>query len=269
MGSAILTGVLKSSTEESEGPITKFIATVHSETSAGKLKAKYTEHEKRLTVLHGDNLSAFQDADVILLACKPYMAKDVLSAEGVGQALQNKLVISVLAGATDEKLLSYIGPNSGCSIMRVMPNMAAQIGESMTVISISQSAEPKALDKAITEWIFKKVGGIQYVADDVFHAGSVIAGATGAFFTIAFDGILDGAVAEGLKRAEARTILAQSLLGMAKLVQSGEHPAVLREMVSSPRGTTIQGLLRLEKEGARSAYSDATIDSINRGKQMG
>jgi pyrroline-5-carboxylate reductase len=199
------------------------------------------------------------------------MAKRVLGAEGVQQALRNKLIISVLAGATNEALWSYtgLGSESSCSIMRAMPNVAAQIGESMTVISFSQSSAPKDLDVTVTEWIFKKVGRIQYVDEDVFHAGSVVAGATGAFFTVAFDGILDGAVAEGLKRAEARDILAQSLLGMAKLIQDGEHPAVLREMVSSPRGTTIQGLMKLEKAGARSAYTQAVIDAISRGKKMG
>jgi pyrroline-5-carboxylate reductase len=275
MGGAILTGVLASTSgrgkDGSSDLITKFIATVHTEASAEKLKAKYADHGKRLTVIHGDNLPAFQDADVILLACKPYMARKVLGAEGVQQALRNKIVISVLAGATNETLWSYIGSGSepSCSIVRAMPNVAAQVGESMTVISSSQSSTPKGLDVTVTEWIFKKVGRIQYVGEDVFHVASAVAGTTGAFFTIAFDGILDGAVAEGLKRAEARDILAQSLLGMAKMIQDGEHPAVLREMVSSPRGTTIQGIMRLEKAGARSAYTEAVIDAVSRGKRMG
>lgn len=276
MGSAILTGILDSyesrdTLNDDHDLITTFVLTVHSEASAERLKAKYAKHDKRITVRYGENLKAFQEADVILLACKPYMAKRVLEAEGVLNALQDKLLISILAGATNESLFSYIGPgsNSSCTIIRAMPNTAAQIGESMTVISLSNDPVPKQLDIARTEWILKKIGRIQYVGEDVFHAGSVVAGATGAFLTVAFDGILDGAVAEGLKRAEARDILTQSLLGMAKLIQNGEHPATLREMVSSPRGTTIQGLLRLEKAGARSAYSEAVIDAISRGKNMG
>jgi len=283
MGSAILTGILKSTSTgtaktDSGSLITNFIVTVHSAASAEKLKTKYANYEKHLTVKYGENLSAFQEADIVLLACKPYMAKKILEVQGVRTALENKLLISVLAGATNDTLWGYIcstskthvlGSNPSCTIIRAMPNTAAQIRESITVISLPSSSVPGDIHISTTEWIFKKIGTIQYVAEDVFHAGSVLAGATGAFLTIAFDGILDGAVAEGLKRAEAKDILAQSLLGMAKLIQGGEHPAVLRENVSSPRGTTIQGLLKLEKAGTRSAYSEAVIEAINRGKNMG
>jgi pyrroline-5-carboxylate reductase len=274
MGSAILTGVLVSSSGKTAGGkedlITKFIVTVNTEASAEKLRAKFTKDLDRVEILSGGNLPAFCDADLILLACKPYMAKKVLGVEGVAKALENKLLITVLAGATDEQMWSYIGSDSSsrCSVIRAMPNTAAVIGESMTVISVSQSSPPKPLYVAATEWIFQKVGRIHHVAEDAMHAGGVLAGATGAWLTVAFDGILDGAVAEGIKRVDAKTILAQALVGMAKLIQEGEHPAVLREAVSSPKGTTIQGLLRLEKAGARSAYSEAVIDAVSHARSL-
>ena len=272
MGSAILDGILASTSSgtiksSSDELITNFIVTVHSSASAKKLETKYENYKDHLTVQYGENLSAMKEADIVLLACKPCMAEKVLRVEGVAKALEGKLLISLLAGTTDVGLWKSIGSDSS-TIIRAMPNTAAQIREGATVISLSGTRETKDIYVSIAEWIFKKVGAIQYVAEDVFHAGSVVAGATGAFLTVAFEGILDGAVAEGLKRGQASEILAQALLGMAKLIQAGEHPSVLREKVSSPRGTTIAGLLRLEKEGVRSGFAEATIDAIIRAENM-
>lgn len=300
MGSAILSGILDStvksgSSAKLKSPITKFIACVQTEASETRLREAYENHSDRLQIVRADNLYAMRTADVVVLACKPYMAESVLGAGDVRDALKGKLLISVLAGADVAQLEGYIygdssaaGPRviedgSKCCIMRAMPNMAAKIGKSITMIGIPSTPPPKSYAD-LTAWIFKKVGDTCYIADELFHAGSVLAGesdttaywnhvlnflgATPAFLTVAFDGILDGAVAEGIKRDVAKQILAQSFIGAASLLQEGEHPAVLRESIASPKGTTIQGLLTLEKQGVRSAFSDAFMNSTFRGKNM-
>ncbi|PQE22470.1 pyrroline-5-carboxylate reductase protein [Rutstroemia sp. NJR-2017a BVV2] len=156
---------------------------------------------------------------------------------------------------------------NSCSFVRAMPNLAAQIGESITLISLGTTPISEKFTE-ISGWIFKQIGETSYIADNLYQAGAVLAGATPAWFTLALDGILDGAVSEGIKRGVAMEILAQSMLGTAKMIQSGEHPAILREKISSPKGTTIQGLKTLEKGGIRSSFTDAFIDSTQHGLNM-
>ncbi|PQE28759.1 pyrroline-5-carboxylate reductase protein [Rutstroemia sp. NJR-2017a WRK4] len=272
MGSAILAGILKSSAKEEKAPISHFIACVQSQESVKRLNSSFSDYSDRLTILRDDNLTAINEADVILLACKPYMAESILGCDGIADALANKLVISVLAGTPEERLRGFVYKNSSpgensCSFVRAMPNLAAQIGESITLISSGTTPISEKFTE-ISGWIFKQIGETSYLADNLFQAGGVLAGATPAWFTLALDGILDGAVSEGIKRGVAMEILAQSMLGTAKMIQSGEHPAILREKISSPKGTTIQGLNTLEKGGVRSSFTDAFINATQHGLNM-
>lgn len=280
MGTAILSGILNAPVKprndgRSTPRISRFLACIQSDASEQRLRSEFATHKDRLDIVKADNPRAFRTADIIILACKPYMAEAILGEAHAEDALRGKLVISVLAGVTSQQLESYISgeaypdvdPADRCVIIRAMPNMAAKIGKSITMIAIPDSSPPKHYAD-ITAWIFRKIGDTCYIPDELFHAGSVLAGATPAFLTIAFDGILDAAVKEGIKRDVAGQILAQSWLGAATLLQHGEHPAILREKIASPKGTTIQGLMELEKSGVRSAFSDAFVKSTERGKNM-
>lgn len=212
------------------------------------------------------------EADIVLLACKPYMAEEVLGAEGVRYALEGKLVISVLVGSPVAKLEAIIYGHAPpqkdrmCYIQRAMPNIAAELGEAMTVIE-STSMPQEFRD--ISHWIFSQIGKTAPVAPDLFDIGGVMAGPTGAFLSVALDGILDGAVSQGLKRADAKKMVTQSLVGLARLLENGEHPGMLRERFSSPKGTTIDGLLSLEEDRVRFAFSKAVIASSKRSQEIG
>jgi pyrroline-5-carboxylate reductase len=213
-----------------------------------------------------------KEADIVLLAFKPYMIDPVLKQPGVWGALAGKLVISVLVGSPSAKLETAIyneNPNSKPEqpiyIKRAMLNIAAEFRESMTVIETTNM--PQEYEE-ITNWIFLQLGKIAPVAPDLFDIGGVLAGASGALLSVAFDGMLDGAVKQGLKRADAKKILTQSLFSMAKLLET-EHPAVLREKFSSPKGTTIDGLLSLEEDRVRYAYSKAVIATTKRSLEIG
>jgi pyrroline-5-carboxylate reductase len=276
MGAAILSCVMDScakTQETGEEPrIAKFIACVNSKGSAEGLESRFEKYSDRLTVLQQDNIKGMKDADIVLLGCKPYMAEKVLTAEGVQEALKGKLVISVLAGTPVPKLQSFIwglsvyakgGPQ--CFVVRGMCNIAAEFGESMTVIETADIPE-NLLE--LTNWIFLQLGKITPVTPDLFDIGGVLAGPSGAFLSVAIDGILDGAVSQGLKRAQARTMMTQSLVGLAKLLGEGNTPDQLREKFSSPRGTTIAGLLSLEEDRVRHAFSKAVIASSHRSQTM-
>jgi pyrroline-5-carboxylate reductase len=277
MGSAILSGVLEScakSKAAGEKPrIAHFIATVQSQGSAQGLKTRFAKYGDVLEVLQADNVSAMRKADIVMLACKPYLANTVLKADGVRAALAGKLVISVLVGSPVAKLeaaIYHAGPRRDDEaefyIKRVMPNIAADLGQSMSVMEATSMPDEY---EDMADWIFLQVGKTANVAPGLFDVGGVLAGATGAFFTVAFDGILDGAVKQGLKRADAKKILTQSLFSVATLLESGEHPAELREKFSSPRGTTIEGLLSLEEDRVRHGFSKAVIASSKRSEEIG
>jgi pyrroline-5-carboxylate reductase len=277
MGTAVLSGILANrSKTAAQAPISKYIACVQTPASAERLHTTFQDHLEHLTILQNDNLKAFQAADVILLACKPHMARSVLGAAGVRKALEGKFLISVLAGSTPATLeqLIYdgwmrqdIGQEPRCVIARATPNMAAALGSSMTIIEAAPPPLPRELSD-VAAWIFRQVGEVRHVAPEVFDCASALTGAGIAFMTIAVDGLLDGAVSEGIARVEAKEMLAQTLRGMADLLAAGSHPAVLREEISSPRGTTIRGLLALEKGGARASFSRAIIETTERAREM-
>jgi pyrroline-5-carboxylate reductase len=278
MCTAVLSGILAHRNTTTQAPITKFIACVQSSSSAERLRTTFQQHLDCVTVLENDNLRAFQAADIILLACKPYMAAAVLRDTGVRDALKWKFLISVLAGSSPAKLDEFIygewpttpkqrEMEGRCYITRATPNMAASLGSSMTIIEATDPPLPQNLVD-VAMWIFQQVGAVRYIAPNVFDCGSALTGAGIAFMTIAVDGLLDGAVAEGMKRVEAKEMLAETLRGMADLLAAGEHPAVLREAISSPRGTTIRGLLALEAGNVRSSFSRAIMDATDRAREM-
>lgn len=276
MAGAILSGVLESCAQtDASGKkprISRFIATVNSKGSAEKVKSRFAQYSDRLEIIQGENVRAMKEADVVLLGFKPYMIDLVLKVDGVREALAGKLVISVLAGSPVDKLnaaIFHAGPKTADEkpffIKRAMMNIAAEYRESMTVLETTSMPQEY---EDITEWMFGQLGKTAPVAPDLYDVAGVMAGASGALLSVAFDGMLDGAVSQGMKRADANKILTQSLISLATLLQN-EHPAVLREKFSSPKGTTIAGLLSLEEDRARYAYSKATIASSERSKEIG
>jgi pyrroline-5-carboxylate reductase len=270
MGTAILAGLLtKMRSPGAEARITRFIACVNSEGSVERLKTRFRESLDRVTVLRQDNIKGMEEADIVLLACKPYMIDSVLSAEKVSAALTGKLMISVVVGTPTRRIHAAIqgidlGPPK-CFVVRTMPNLAAEFGESMTVIETTNIPD-KYLE--ITNWIFLQLGKTVSVTPDVYDVGGVLAGAAGVYLSVAFDGVLDGAVSQGIKRPEARKMMTQALRSLARLLENGDTPDALREKFSSPRGTTIEGLMSLEEDRVRYAYTKAIVKATKRSQSM-
>lgn len=279
MCSSILEGILVATTKQEAAHqqplISHFVATVQSSGSVERLNKQFPS---RLKVLQGGNVEAMKEADIIMLGCKPYMAEAVLGAPGVAEALKGKLLISVLVGTTPDKLDDCIYKSAPlnddfCFIRRAIPNLAASLGESATVVqaSGSKAEEGKPFPEhfqAVMDFIFTAIGKIHIVAADLFDVAGVLSGPGAIYATIAVDGMLDGAVQQGLKRSEGKKILAQALRGLAAILEDGQHPAILRENASSPRGVTIAGLLSLGEDRVRYAYGKATIKATERSLNM-
>lgn len=275
MGSAILAGILKSCAATratgAEPRFTKFIACVNSDASVERLRTRFAEYEDVLKVYVKANVEGMSAADVVLLGVKPYMVEDVLGEEGVAFALMGKLTISFLVGTPIEKIYKILHSSGSKSMMdkiavtRVMVNIAAEYGEALTVVD----NVPLPSDYSeITQWMFSQLGKVSLVESSVFDVGGLIAGSSAVFFSVAFDGVLDGAVAQGLKRPAAREMLTQALVGFVKLLEAGNTPDQIREKISSPRGTSIEGLMSLEEDRVRYAYTKCINQATKRSREM-
>jgi pyrroline-5-carboxylate reductase len=225
-----------------------------------------------LKVVRHENIAAVQQSEVVLLACKPSMVKDLLSESGMAKALHGKLLISVCAGVTVEDIeIALHGAvpvkdpdeDGRCRIVRAMCNTAALIRESMTVIAETNPPMPPDVQTLVT-WIFKRIGDVVYLP-----AGTALCASGPAMFALMLEAAIDGAVAMGLPRAEATRMATQTMRGTTGLVASGEHPAILREKVCTPGGCTIGGIMVLEEGRARGTISRAVRESTVVASQLG
>ncbi|KAE9368080.1 pyrroline-5-carboxylate reductase [Stipitochalara longipes BDJ] len=298
MGIAILSGILSSlyeiqpqkslflqSTSGTSTPAedipsrlpSKFIACVRRPESAKKIKQALAAYSKAVNIVQNDNVAACQDADVVLLGCKPYMVEDILKVEGMKEALAGKLLISICAGVpvTQIEEALYGEPSTAnsekegkCRVVRAMPNTASGIRESMTVIATSVPPLPAETSSLVT-WIFKRIGDVVHLPASTMDASTALCGSGPAFFALMLEATIDGAVAMGLPRAEAQRMAAQTMRGAAGLVLAGEHPALLRDKVSTPGGCTIGGLLVLEEGRVRGTVARAVREATVVASQLG
>lgn len=209
-----------------------------------------------------DNAEAARWAQVIVLAVKPQVLPQVL-AEIAPQLTPDKLVISIAAGATSERMRA--GLSGHTRIVRAMPNTPATIGAGATAIAGS-SAE----DLAFATTLFQSVGLVVTVAESSLDAVTGLSGSGPAYAFVAIEALSDAGVRAGLPRDVATKLAAQTLLGAAQLVlETGEHPAKLKDMVTSPGGTTSAGLAAAERAGLRYALQAAVEAAVARAKELG
>jgi pyrroline-5-carboxylate reductase len=198
--------------------------------------------------------------EVILLGVKPNQVEAALSELD----LNNKALISIAAGWGSEALKNAA---AGARVLRVMPNMPAMMGAGMTALSLAHTLTPDEVYYA--EALFRSIGLIEWVEEYQMDAVTGISGSGPAYAFMFIEALADAGVAEGLSRAAAIKIAAQTLLGSAKTALEGNlHPAQLKDMVASPGGTTIEAIRTLEKRGFRSAIIEGAIAAIEKSKKM-
>ncbi|OQV02403.1 hypothetical protein CLAIMM_07607 [Cladophialophora immunda] len=270
MATAVLEAVFRS-TGTSRSPLRKVLASVRSPESQARLKTRFAARGDAMEVLAGNNTRVAEEANVVLLGHKPYMLDSVLGAAGLSNALRGKLIISILAGISKEQIherLYGAGEKSQAFILLAVPNMGAQVQESMTVIAEPSPDVPSKLVQQTT-WLFERAGKVAFVAPSLLNLSNVLVASCIALTTIGVDGILDAAVMEGMPRSQAQQLASQCLVATGKLLGNGSHPAELRESISSPKGCTIRAITQLEKLGARSAFTEAIKAGTDHIKIMG
>ncbi|KAF8311646.1 pyrroline-5-carboxylate reductase [Clavulina sp. PMI_390] len=253
----------------------RFIATVRRPESAKKLKklfdADFMDRGSELIeVTFGANIAAAKECDVLLLCCKPQLAAQILSEEGMQDALKNKLVISIMAGVTISQMESWLDPST--RIVRAMPNTPSKIREGMTVVTPITKDQP--LDREILLAIFSSIGRCRFLEEKHFDACTALCGSGPAFVCVVLEALADGGVMMGMPRAEALELAAQMMQGTARMVlQTGTHPAAIKDSVTTPGGCTIAGLLSLEDNRVRStiarAVQVATVKAHDLGQPTG
>lgn len=232
----------------------RYYACVARKESGKRLRNIFPEAEyPNVEVLVANNLTAAKNADVVVLACKPQIVEDILVEEGLREALQGKLLVSICAGLRIKQMQQWVDKNT--KVVRAMPNTPSKIREGMTILSpLPPSAPP--LDSAIMLSLFSSIGRCRFLPEKHFDACTALAGSGPAFACVFLEAMADGAVMMGLPRKEALELAAQTMQGAARMVlQSGMHPASIKDSVTTPGGCTIAGLLALEDGKVRSTVA--------------
>lgn len=209
------------------------------------------------------NAEAVADADVVLLCVKPADVPGALAA--TNGALAGRLLVSIVAGLSIAALRRHA---PGARVIRAMPNTPAQVGAGAT--AYAGDADATAEDLALAGRILGAVGLAVPVAERALDAVTGLSGSGPAYVFLVIEALSDGGVAAGLPRALATQLAVQTVLGAARLAaESGEHPALLREAVTSPGGTTAAGLGALESAAVRAAFVSAVRAAAERSRELG
>lgn len=263
MGTSVLNAIVNGLPDVATGEETtfsipsSFIATVNSQKSAERLIKQFGS---LVSVSVGKNEDLVKSSDVIILACKPYMAESILNSIP-SEHFKKKVLISLLAGKTISQLSDLTGNNA--LIVRSMTNTPSKLGAGMTVISYPKDQDVSLSVKNSITWIFNKTGRSLVMDEKYMDVATALCGSGPAFCFLMIEALSDGAVRMGMPYSIAQECAAQVLHGAAQMVLEGTHPAVLRNAVSTPGGTTIGGLLVMEDGRVRSSIARAVEEATN------
>jgi pyrroline-5-carboxylate reductase len=252
MGEALIRGVLKAD-------LLKPNQIYASDVDEGKTK----KLSRELGIHKANNIEVIKKSDVVVLAVKPKIVKQVLK-EVKNSASRDQLFISIAAGVQIASLEEEL-PNA--RFIRVMPNIACTVGSAASAFCPGKNAREE--DRKTVKAIFGAVGRIVEVPENLMDAVTGLSGSGPAFIFMVIEALADAGVYEGMDRKTALELATQTVLGAAKMVlETGKHPAELKDMVTSPGGTTIRGLDVLEKKGVRSAFISAVKEATKRSKEI-
>jgi pyrroline-5-carboxylate reductase len=210
------------------------------------------------------NADVVQQSNVVFLAVKPQNMPAVFSEVG-GKVAPDKLIVSIAAGITLSRLCEGLKTNR---VVRVMPNTPALIGKGASAFALGPAAT--AADGQLVGQLLGAVGQALQVDEKLLDAVTGLSGSGPAFVYVMIEALADGGVRMGLPRDVAMALAAHTVRGSAEMViTTGEHPAVLKDKVASPGGTTIAGLAALEERGLRGALIAAVEAATLRSQELG
>lgn len=202
------------------------------------------------------------NSDFVFLAVKPYQAKEVL-AEIKSSLNYNTVIVSMMNGYTIDKLRKEIN----LPIIRIMPNTPVAVGEGMTLYTFSDDVKKE--DVETFKELMKNSGKLEIVDEHLFDEVSAITGCGPAYADMFVDALAIAGVKLGIPRKRAEVFAAQMLLGSSKLMlESGKHPEQLKDEVCSPGGSTIEGVVALEKNAFKSSVIEAILAAYKKNKEM-
>ena len=259
MARSILSGISKSSSINSKDVFV-------SNRTEGKLK----ELEKDFSFnVSTDNDYVIKNAKDILFICVKPQVFDTILKDIKKKITKNQLVVSIMAGKTIDYLKKSLSTKN---IVRVMPNTPCFVGAGVSAVSADKEVIKNKNYKAVLE-IFKSIGEVIEVDEKYINAITQVSGASPAWIFMMIEALADGGVECGLTRDMAYKFATNAVYGAGKLardkyVESKTHPGVLKDMVTSPAGTTIEGVRVLEENGFRGAIIDAVMQSYSRSLEL-
>jgi pyrroline-5-carboxylate reductase len=254
MGEAIAQGLMQSTL----GSQYKIVGTTKSEVSAKDVGTRV-----KIECLT-DNAAAIKDADLIFICVKPHQVEEILSANKT-LFQKNQLLISICAAVTTEQISTWSGGHA--SIIRTMPNTPCLIKSGVTALCKG----PRCTDDQLSnvEKIFGELGAVTILEEDLFDGVTGLSGCGPAYVYLMIEAMSEAGVKVGISRKQATLLAAQTMMGAAKMVlERGEHPAALKDEVTTPAGCTIDGLMALEEGGLRVTLIKAVLAATSRSKKM-
>lgn len=254
MATAILGGILK---KELLSPDEVIASALHQATLD---RAATTFHIHTTT----DNREAAA-ADVVFLAVKPQFYETVIR-EIRDTVTEKQLIVSIAPGKSIASITGWFGRQ--VKLIRTMPNTPALVGEGVTAVCPSENVSDEELQSVLR--LLEACGIVEVMPERLVDAVVSVSGSSPAYVFMLIEAMADGAVRDGIPRAQAYRLAAQSVLGSAKMVlETGRHPGELKDMVCSPAGTTIEAVAALEKAGFRSAVLEGMKACTDKTKAIG
>lgn len=256
MGEALVSGLVASGSCNPED----MICTDIREDQLKSVKEKYN------VITTTNNTEAVEAGEIVIYAVKPQIIASVFR-ETASALDMSKLIISIAAGVPLAAIESCL--NKKLRLIRVMPNIAAFVRESATVVAAGENATENDIKLAMA--IFDSMGKSIFIKENILmDAITGLSGSGPAYIFLIVEALADAGVKVGLSRQEALFLSIQTVLGAAKLLmETQEHPGRLRDMVTSPGGTAIAGIHTLEKGGLRTTLINAVEVATNRSKELG
>lgn len=237
-------------------PTLPIAGSVHRESSLARRASSGVE-------LTRDAAEAVQGCDVVILSVKPQAIPEVLDRIR-GNLDPGVLVISVAAGVTTGRIESVLGE---VPVVRVMPNTPCLLGEGMSVLTPGAHAQPEHM--AFAEELFDAVGKTAVLEEGLLNAVTGLSGSGPAYVYLVIESLAEAGVKVGIPRATSTLLAAQTVLGAARMVlECGEHPALLKDAVTTPAGCTVDGLMELEEGGLRVTLVKAVVKATERAKAL-
>lgn len=255
MGGSMLKGMVKAGLVQPSEIIVSDVFEASQQRLAGELGCTGT----------CDNVEAVTGAKVVILAVKPQFLDGVV--EGLAASVEkDAVVVSIAAGVSLAHLEALFPENT--KIVRVMPNLNATVLEAMSAICPNAQVSKEEVEHVKT--LFEGFGKAEIIPERLMDAVVAVSGSAPAYVCLFIEAMADAAVIEGMPRPQAYTFAEQAVLGTAKYLQeTGTHPGVLKDMVSSPAGTTIAAVSALEDGAFRSTVINAMLACAQRNRELG